>query len=191
MTWAFGPLFLLFVAIYGTSLIGILWIGWSLVQDRADSPIGEPFPRRWWAALNLVMSGLLTVLWLQRIALVLGGDTSLLLGETTLTVQALDLGLMVPLSVLSAVLVLRRSVLGYAFAAAFGVSFATMTTAITGMLVSAAIVEGTPEIVPIAIFVVATASMLALLVRIYRGARFRRPRASAAWPAEAPVAGRA
>jgi hypothetical protein len=168
VTWAFGPLFLLFVAACGLSLVGIAWIGWSLVADRDQNPIGEPFPRRPWAALNLAMSSLLTLMWLQRISLAMGGDTTMLLGETTMTVQALDLGLVVPLSVMGAVLVLQRSQLGYTFAAAFGVTFVMLSIAITGMLVSAAIEEGTPEIVPIAIFGVAAGTALALLIRMYR-----------------------
>jgi hypothetical protein len=168
VTWAFGPLFLLFVATYATSLIGIGWIGWSLATDRTREPMGDQFPRRGWAALNFTMSGLLALMWLQRIALALGGDHGILLGETTLTVQALDLGLVVPISVLSAVLVLRRTQVGYALAAAYGVAFATMAAAITGMLLSAWAVEGTLEIVPVAMFALASISAVALLVRIYR-----------------------
>jgi hypothetical protein len=114
------------------------------------------------------MSGLLTMLWLQRIALALDGEPGLLLGETTLTVQALDLGLVVPMSVLSAVLVLRRIEVGYALAAAYGVTFAVMTAAITGMLLSAWAVEGTLEIVPVAIFGIASLLAVVLLLRTYR-----------------------
>lgn len=98
VTWAIGPLFLLFIAIYGASLLAIAWIGWSLARDRADDPLGERLPRRGWALLTLGMSGLLTLMWLQRIALARRGEPGLLLGETTLTVQALDLGLVVPTS---------------------------------------------------------------------------------------------
>jgi hypothetical protein len=190
VTWAFGPLFLCFVVATGLSVIGLAWIGWSLVLDGAQNPIGEPFPRRRWAALNLSMSGLLTVMWLQRISMALNGDTTQLLGETTMTVQALDLGLMVPISVMGAVLVLRRSPLGYTFAAAFGVTFALMATAITGMLLSAAIVEGTPEIVPIAIFATAAASALVLLARIYRWPETRPRSVTKVHQLEAPATGR-
>jgi hypothetical protein len=168
VTWAFGPLFLLFVGTYGLSLVTIGWLAWSLVIDHPTALLGQGFPRRRWAALNIALSGLLTIMWLQRIALALGGQSDLLMGETTLTVQALDLGLVVPASVLSAVLVLRRTQLGYALAAAFGVTFVAMTTAITGMLLSAWAVEGSLEIVPVTIFALASLSATRLLVLIYR-----------------------
>jgi hypothetical protein len=170
VTWALGPLFLLFVVIYATSLVGIAWIGWSLVREHPATRFAEWFPRRGWATLNLAMSGLLTLLWLQRIALATRGEPGLLLGETTLTVQALDLGLLVPTSVSVAVLVLRRSEIGYALAASFGVTFATMTAAIAAMLLSAAVIEGRLEVVPLAIFALASLASIALLIRSYRPA---------------------
>jgi hypothetical protein len=114
------------------------------------------------------MSGLLTMSWLARIQLALSDEPGILLGETTLTVQALDLGLMVPISVLAAVLVLRRAQVGYLLAAAFGVTYLTMTVAITAMLLSAWAIEGTLEVPPVAIFGLAALSSLVLLVRTYR-----------------------
>jgi hypothetical protein len=168
VTWAFGPLFLLFVAIYAASFLGILGMIWSLATSGTSERLAEPFPRRGWAVLNLAMSGLLTMSWLARIRLALNDEPGILLGETTLTVQALDLGLMVPLSVLAAVLVLRRVEVGFLLAAAFGVTYLTMTVAITAMLLSAWAIEGTLEVPPIAIFGLAALSSLVLLVRTYR-----------------------
>jgi hypothetical protein len=168
VTWAFGPLFLLFVAIHAASFLGILGMIWSLATSGAGERLAETFPRRGWAVLNLAMSGLLTLSWLARIRLALNDEPGILLGETTLTVQALDLGLMVPLSVLTAVLVLRRVEVGYLLAAAFGVTYMTMTVAITAMLLSAWAVEGTLEVPPVAIFGLAALSSLVLLARTYR-----------------------
>jgi hypothetical protein len=169
VTWAFGPLFLLWVALFAASLVGIGWIAYSLVIARDTvSESGERFPRLGWATLNLAMSGLLVLLWLQRIALVTRGEPGILLGETTLTIQALDLGLVVPVSVATALLLLWRHSLGYPMAAAFGVTYAAMSIAITGMLLSAWLVEGALEIVPIAIFTVASVASIWLLILTFR-----------------------
>lgn len=168
VTWAFGPLFLLFVAIYAASFLGILGMIWSLATAGGGERLADTFPRRGWAVLNLAMSGLLTLSWLARIRMALNDEPGILLGETTLTVQALDLGLMVPISVLAAVLVLRRVEVGYLLAAAFGVTYMTMTVAITAMLLSAWAIEGTLEVAPVAIFGLAALSSLVLLVRTYQ-----------------------
>jgi hypothetical protein len=177
VTWAFGPLFLAFVAIYGASLLGILWIGGDLVRDGLAGRFAETFPRRSWAILNVAMAALLTLLWLGRIAAGLRGDlvTAGLTSETTLTVQALDLGLMVPLSVLGAVLVWRRTAVGYTFATAWSVTFVAMSAAIMAMLLSAWAVEGALEIVPIAIFGLAASAGIVIGVRAYQSIELTGP----------------
>lgn len=169
VTWAFGPLFLLFVVIYAASLAGVVWIGVSIAREGVAGRFSERFPRRGWAVLNIAMSAILTLLWLQRIAAALGGDLlgTGLTSETTMTVQALDLGLVVPTSAFIAVLVWRRSRAGYALAAAYSVSFVSMALAIVGMLLSAWAVEGTLEVAPVAIFGLAALAAVAIGARMY------------------------
>jgi hypothetical protein len=171
VTWAFGPLFLLFVAIYGLSLVGVAGLGTAIAVGGVDGRFGQPFPRRSWAVLSVGMSALLTVMWLGRIGSALRGDTAgVLLGETTMTVQALDLGLVVPISVGIAILAWRRSPIGYALASAWAITFVAMSAAITSMLLAAWAVEGSLEVVPVAIFGLATIAGSILAVRMYRSA---------------------
>ena len=94
VTWAFGPLFLLFVAIYAMSVLGIVWIAASVARTGVAGQFRASFPRRSWAALSLTMATLLTLMWLGRIGTALSGDLAAagLTSETTLTIQALDLG---------------------------------------------------------------------------------------------------
>jgi hypothetical protein len=93
-------------------------------------------------------------MWVPRISKGLSGDLSGagLLGTQTLSVQALDLGLVVPLALATAVLVWRRRPAGHLLAALFSVKAVTMAGAILAMLISAWMVEGSLEVVPFAIF---------------------------------------
>lgn len=170
VTWAFGPLFLLFVVIYAASLAGVVWIGISIAREGIAGRFGDHFPRRSWAVFNFAMAAMLTLLWLQRIATALGGDLVAggLTSETTMTVQALDLGLVVPTSVFFAILAWRRSPAGYVLAAAYSVTFVAMASAIVGMLLSAWATEGILEVAPVAIFGVAALAAVALGARMYR-----------------------
>jgi hypothetical protein len=172
VTWAFGPLFLLFVAIFASSLAGLVWLGVGIARDGAAGRFTEGFPGRPWAVLSVALASLLTLLWLQRIATALGGDLASagLKGETTLTIQALDLGLLVPASLFIAVLAWRRHPYGYVLAASFAVTFVAMASAIVGMLLSAWAVEGVLEVVPIAIFGFAALAAVGLGVRMYGSA---------------------
>ena len=171
VTWAFGPLFALFIAIYAASLVGIVWIGASLAADGLAHRFDDSFPRRSWAALSIGMASLLTALWAGRIIQGLGGDlTGLLHGETTMTIQALDLGIVVPTAVLTALLVLRRHPAGMAAAAAFAVTFVAMSAAIGSMLASAWLVTGVLELPPIIVFGAAAVTGLGIGIRMYASA---------------------
>jgi hypothetical protein len=169
VTWAFGPLFLLFVVIFAASLLGIALVAADLGRDGLAGRFEAGFPRRAWPGLLLAMSGLLTLMWLGRIAtgLTVGVD-GLLFGGTTTTIPALDLGFVVPISVAVAVTSWRGDELAYAFSAAYSVMFLMMSAAIAAMLVSAAVVEGVVEIAPLTIFALAGVAAAWLAVRMYR-----------------------
>lgn len=170
VTWSFGPMFPLFILIYGSSLVGIIVLA-SLIADAGiRDRFDDRFPRRRIAALNIGMAFLLTVLWIGRIVDGLAAETAVLHGETTMTVQALDLGLVVPVSILVAVGAMRRSAAGMVAAAAFAVTFVAMATAIAAMMVSATIVTGTLQLPPLVVFSLAGGAGLLLVARIYRSA---------------------
>jgi hypothetical protein len=165
VTWAFGPLFPLFVILFAASVAGLIGFGALLGAEGIGHRFSERFPRRSWAALNIGMSSLLTLMWAGRIAEALGADAAPQLhGETTMTVQALDLGLVVPVSLIIALAALRRHPAGLAAAASFSVTFVAMSAAIAAMMISSWIVTGVPAVEPIVIF--GLACLLGTLVSI-------------------------
>jgi hypothetical protein len=179
VTWGFGPLFPLFITLFAASVAGLIGFGALLAAEGIGHRFSDRFPRRSWAALSIGMSVLLTVMWASRIAEALGADGAPQLhGETTMTVQAIDLGLMVPISLVVAVAALRRHPAGMAAAAAFSVTFVTMSAAIAAMMISSWIVTGVPAVEPIVIFGVATVLGIAVSFRMLRSlvaARARSP----------------
>lgn len=164
--WAFGPLFPLYVVIYPASLLVLLWIGSTLDIKLLPARFDQRFPRRGLAILAGVMGALLVAMWSQRIGQALQGDIQgVLFGGTTLAVQALDLGLIVPLAFVGAALVWRRRPVGYLLACIFAVKGATMGAAICAMLLSAWRLEGTLEVVPFGIFLTAASLSTLFLVQ--------------------------
>jgi hypothetical protein len=171
VTWAFGPLFLLFIVIYAASMGAIVWLLSAIDIASLAERFSDRFPRRGIAIFALAMALLLVGMWLGRIVPALRGEIQgVLVGQTTMVVQALDLGIVVPLAVFTAVLAWNRRPIGYLLATIFVVKGAAMAAAITAMVVSAWIVEGAPEIPPLILFAAATAVSLGLGVRIYRSA---------------------
>lgn len=169
VTWAFGPLLLAYVGIFGGSLAALVWVARDLAQEGVAGRFDERFPRRGWTAFGIVMAALLLLLWVRRITLALGGDLvgGGLTSETTMTVQALDLGLVVPVLLISAFLVWQRSEAGRVLAAVCAVAFSAMALAILGMLVSAWAVEGVLEAMPVVIFGLAAAAAMGLGLRMF------------------------
>lgn len=169
VAWAFGPLFLVFIAIYAASLAGIVWLASGIGIAGLANRFSDDFPHRGMAVLSLVLSAVLVMMWLARIRLALEGRVEgVLLGQTTLVVQALDLGLIVPLSVFTAVAAMKRMPVGYLLCTTVVVKAFAMAAAICAMLIGAWIVEGAFEVAPFVLFAAAAGASLALGIRMYR-----------------------
>jgi hypothetical protein len=171
VTWAFGPIFPLFILVTATSLVGIIGVGALVADAGVRDRFDERFPRRSYAALTIGMALLLTIMWIGRIAGGLRTDTAVLHGETTMTVQALDLGLVVPVAVLLGLAALWRHPAGMAAAAAFAMTFVAMAAAIAAMMVSASIVTGVLQLPPIILFGLTGIAGLVVTARIHASVR--------------------
>lgn len=170
LAWAFGPLFVLFIAIYAASLVGIVWIAADIGVAGIEQRFSHRFPRRAMAILSITMGVLLLLMWTQRIASGLAGDPSggMLLGSTTMVVQALDLGLIVPLALFTGLMAWRGQAIGYLLSSIVVVQMVAMAAAISAMLLSASVATGVLEVVPLAIFGGTALAASALGVQMYR-----------------------
>lgn len=163
MFLAYGPLFLVYVAIFGLALSGLAVLAGTFDLTNIASLFSERFPRRAVVGLGSFMALLLSGMWLPMI--VASWDQAVvepLDGATTLVVQALDLGLLVPLGVFTAVLVWKRMSAGFVLASLVVVKAVAMPAAIVAMLVVEATTTGELAIAPIALFA-ATAAVAAVI----------------------------
>ncbi len=94
----------------------------------------EKLPRRGIAALLFFAAAFLTLAWLGRIAPTVAGDhIPMLENVTSMFIQAMDLGIIVPLCVLAGTLLLRREPWGYLLASVGLLKFLTMGIAVSLM----------------------------------------------------------
>ena len=194
MALAYGPLFLLYVAIAGlsASLVGVLVVG----MDRATLAAtvgGRTFPRRGVAAFGGFVALLLAGMWLPLVARTATAvSVPELAGGTTLVVQAFDLGFLVPLGTLTAVASWRRLPAGAVLAPVLAVKGGAMGAAIAAMLIVEAAVTGVAQPVPIAGFALISVVSLLLARRVVRSVEEPRPAGSAGVaPGAPPVAAQA
>jgi hypothetical protein len=159
MFLAFGPLFPVYVGTFAVagSALAVLASTFDLGALAGAVDAGR-FPRRAVAGLGVFMALLLTGMWLP---MVLSNLTAAVVepldGATTLVVQALDLGFLVPLGLFTAVLVLRRAPVGFLLASMIVVKAVAMATAIVAMLLVEAAETGELLLPPIVIFALTAA----------------------------------
>mgnify|MGYP001266104283 CR=1 FL=1 len=131
---AYNPLFLVYVALFGLSLYAFILS--MLAFDLAQLPqrFSEHLPRRTIASFFVVLGAFLSLAWLGRIApTLLQGTTPALENVTSMFIQAMDLALIVPLAILAALLLWRRSAWGYLLASVAIMKFVTMGLAVSVM----------------------------------------------------------
>lgn len=110
--WMFNPLFLVYVAQMSLSFFVFVVLMRNIDLQRLRNAILPSFPRWPLIAFMSVLSILVAMMWLARIlpALFSGVAPVGLEHYTTLVIQALDLGFVVPASLLTAFLLLQEQV---------------------------------------------------------------------------------
>jgi hypothetical protein len=170
---AYNPFFLIYVALFSASLAGLILSLLSVDVDRVANHISPRFARRTVASIVLVISGMFFLLWLGRIvpSIVTGTPPIGLESYTTLSVQAADLGLVIPLSIVTGILLLRRQPIGYLLAFPVVLFLATMGLGLVGMVMAMAAL-GTSVGIADAVPAVATAVLgVAMSIHLVRNVR--------------------
>lgn len=175
--WSFGPLFVPFIVLFASSLVAMVWIVSTIDISTIRGRFTDRFPARTMAAACWLIASILIGMWSPRIIAGYTGDLgkASFMGMPTLTVQALDLGLIVPLAIATGVLVWRRRPWGYLLAPVLAVKGVTMAGAICAMLLSAWNVEGRLEAAPLALFAGTAIAFGLLAWRMLASVKAERP----------------
>lgn len=131
---AFNRLFIVYVALFSLSLFAFILNMMSFDLEQLPDQISSRFPRNWIAGLLFFAGAFLTLAWLGRIASALSPGTIPSLENTTsMFIQAMDLGIIVPLCILAGILLLHKNPWGYLLSAVGLVKFSTLGTAVSFM----------------------------------------------------------
>ena len=134
---AFNPFFLVYVALFSLSLFGFIFSMKDLDVDEISRRISDGFPRRSIATYFIIIAVFLTLAWLGLVA-----SPSLtwtppagLESAITMVIQALDLGIIVPTSFLTASLLIKKQPWGYALSSVMLLKILTMGAALISMII--------------------------------------------------------
>ncbi len=167
ITMSFGAMynqfFLVYVAIFSLSLFAFILTMMSFDLKSLPGKFSERLPRRWIAGLLFFTAAFLSLAWLGRILPTLAGDQVPVLENTTsMFIQVMDLGIVVPVCVLAGVLLLRREAWGYLLASVALMKFLTMGIAVSLMAVNMTRV-GVP-VSPVELIVFPTIALINLVM---------------------------
>ena len=145
MLTSYNALFLVYVALFSLSLYDFILSMMAFDLEALPRHFSEQLPRRWIAGLMFLVGGFLLLAWLGRIVSpLLQGETPVLENTTTLVIQAMDLGLIVPLAILSGILLLRRSAWGYLLASVTLLKGVTLGLGVSAMAINMTL-RGVPD----------------------------------------------
>ena len=162
---AYNRLFLVYVALFGLSLYAFILSMMSFDLATLPAHFSEKLPRRGIAGMLIFTAAFLALAWLGRIAATFTpGTVPVLENTTSLFIQAMDLALIVPLCVLAAVLLVRRSPWGYLLAPVAVLKFVTMGLAVSLMGLNQARVGAPVSMVELVVFPIITLLNLGLAV---------------------------
>ena len=150
---AYNKLFLIYVALFSASLYAFILGMMAFDLKSLPDHFSESLPRRAIAGLLFFAAAFLTLAWLGRIApTLLGDEIPALENVTSMFIQVMDLGIIVPLCVLAGTLLLRRSAWGYLLASVGLMKFLTMGIAVSLMGLNMARVGVPVSAVEVAVF---------------------------------------
>jgi hypothetical protein len=169
---AYNKLFLVYVALFSLSLFAFILSMISFDLEALPAHFSEKLPRRGIAALLFFTAAFLLLAWLGRIAPTLLGDQiPALENVTSMFIQAMDLGLVVPLCALAGILLLRGSAWGYLLASVGLIKFLTMGIAVSLMSLNMARVGVPISAVELFVFPAIALANVAMVVLLIKNVR--------------------
>ena len=161
---AYNNLFLVYVALFGLSLFAFILSMMSFDLETLPTHFSEELPSRGIAALLFFAAAFLSLAWLGRIVPTIFGDhIPSLENVTSMFIQVMDLGIIIPMCVIAGVLLLRRAAWGYLLASVELLKFLTKGVAVNLMGLNMARVGVPVSLVELGIFLTIALVNLAMV----------------------------
>jgi hypothetical protein len=146
MAAAFNALFPVYVALFSLSLFAFILAMLSFDLAGLPGRFSARMPRGWIAGLMIFAGSFLLLAWMGGRVLppILQNSVPPLENTTTLVIQAMDLGLIVPLAFLGGILLLRCNAWGYLLSTVAVMKLLTMGVAVSAMGINMAL-NGYPD----------------------------------------------
>ncbi len=133
---SYNQLFLVYIALFSISLYTFIYGLLSLDVNKIKSSTSPGVTIKL-AGVFLIFSGaMLALMWIKMIidSLLIGAPPSVLESYTTLVIQAMDIGIVFPATLIAGLLILKDNEWGYAIVSIFLIKASLLGTAILSMI---------------------------------------------------------
>ena len=131
----YNRFFLIYVVLMSASLFSFILNFTSAELKSPEAHFNSKFPKKYIGISTIIMGAFVCFLWLGLILSSAGRAPEALEHYTTLVIQAMDLGLIVPVTILSGILLLLNKSLGYLLSPVVIIKGSTLLLAVTMMAV--------------------------------------------------------
>lgn len=176
--WMYNPLFLIYVALMSLSFYAFVIMMTSFELSSIVTHFKEGLPVRYIGGFQVFIGVMLLLLWLGKIIPTISYDNVLAVTApvglehyTTLVIQGMDLGFIVPTAFLSGILIIKRKPLGYLLSAVVTLKGITMLTAITAMMINMVLSDVAVSPVEVVIFLIFDLLAIGALVQLLRNVK--------------------
>ncbi len=152
--WMYNRFFIVYVILMSLSLYALILSMMSFDIEKISSHFKKSLPVKFLGGFQLFVAFAIGMLWLEKIAPSVFQEAvpAGLEHYTTLVIQGMDLGIVVPTAVLSGMLLIRRKPFGYLLSSVIILKGITMLTAISAMMINMALHSVKMSIAEIIIF---------------------------------------
>ncbi len=133
----FNPFFLIDVLLMSASFFAFVLTMMSFDIEKLSTSFNEKLPVKFVGGLLICIGVIFGFMWLGIVTPTILSDTAPIVLEhyTTLVIQAMDLGFVVPTAFLAGILLIKRNAFGYLLSTVVTVKGITMLTALTAMVI--------------------------------------------------------
>ena len=131
----YNKFFLFYVILMSLSLFAFINLFKSDIFKDLKNNFSDRFPRKYIGIFNIFMGFCICLLWLGMIIPSIGKAPPVLEHYTTLSIQVLDLGIIVPVAIISGVLLIKNESIGYLLTSIIIIKGITLLLAVVMMLI--------------------------------------------------------
>jgi hypothetical protein len=170
---AFNQLYLVYVVLFSLSLFGFILALSGLDAVLVAGQVSDKFPRRAIASYFISVAAFLSLAWLGLVVppMLTGQPPAGLESAITMVIQSLDLGVIVPTALITAILLLQKRPWGFTLAAVVLLKILSMGAALIAMIINQARAGVAIDPVVSAIFVLISLAGMILAVAALRNIR--------------------